>query len=278
MMLEMWFRAAVFAGLGMGAGFASGLFGIGGGIVRIPIFMFLFPVFGVAHNVVMHVAIGTSVALVIPTAIIATRKQYKLGNFDWKFYRTWAIGILAGVMIGMLLIPYLSTEVLQGIFAGFLLSVGTYMGFAKPGMVIAKQPPAGVLRVGVGTLVGGFAALTGTGGGAIAGPTLKAFGVPLKKAIATASATGLVIGTTATVAMIIQGWSVPGRPSPSLGYIDVVIFCAMLPTTVIATPLGVKLSNALPQGVLRVIYTILLFVIAAYVISKLVMFGELRIR
>jgi len=270
MMLEIWFRAAVFAGLGLGAGFASGLFGIGGGIVRIPIFMFLFPVFGVAHTVVMHVAIGTSVALVIPTAIIATRKQYKLGNFDWKFYRTWAIGILAGVMIGMLLIPYLSTEVLQGIFAGFLLAVGCYMGFAKPNMVITKQPPVGILRAGLGTFVGGFAALTGTGGGAIAGPTLKAFSVPLKQAIATASATGLVVGTVATIAMVIQGWSFPGRPSPALGYVDVIVFCAMLPTTLIGTPLGVKVNQALPQRVLRVIYTILLFVIAAYVISKLV--------
>jgi uncharacterized membrane protein YfcA len=268
---EIWLRAAVFAGLGLGAGFTSGLFGIGGGIVRIPVFMFLLPVFGVAHPVVMHVAIGTSVALVIPTAIIATRKQYKLGNFDWRFYRTWAIGILAGVVIGMMLIPYLSTEVLKGIFAGFLLAVGCYMGFAKPDMVIAKQPPAGILRAGLGTFVGAFAALTGTGGGAIAGPTLKAFGVPLKKAIATASATGLVVGAAATIAMIIQGWSVPGRPSATLGYVDVVIFAAMLPTTLIGAPLGVKVNSALPQNLLRVIYTILLFVIAAYVISRLVM-------
>jgi len=269
-MHEIWFRAVVFAGLGLGAGLISGLFGIGGGIVRIPVFMFLLPLFGVEHPVVMHVAIGTSVALVIPTAIIATRKQYRLGNLDWGFYRTWAIGILLGVVIGMVLIPYLSTEVLKGIFAGFLIAVGCYMGFAKPEMVIARQPPAGILRVVLGTLVGAFAALTGTGGGAIAGPTLKAFGVPLRKAIATASATGLVVGAVATIAMIIQGWSVPGRPSATLGYVDLIVFCAMLPTTLIGAPLGVRMSNALPQNVLRVIYTILLFVIAAYVISKLV--------
>lgn len=267
---EILLRTAIFAGLGFGAGFTSGLFGIGGGIVRIPAFMFLLPLVGVSHPMVMHVAIGTSVALVIPTAIIATRKQQRLGNLDWSFYRTWAVGILVGVLAGMMFVPYLSTEVLKGIFAGFLLAVGCYMGFANPDMVIARQPPAGVSRVGLGALVGAFAALTGTGGGAIAGPTLKAFGVPLTKAIAAASATGLVVGVVATIAMIAHGWSVPGRPTGSLGYVDLVIFAAMLPTTLIGTPLGVKASNALPPKVLGLIYTVLLFVTAAYVIAKLV--------
>ena len=266
---EIWFRIVTYACIGLGAGFASGLFGIGGGIVRIPIFMFLFPVFGIGHAVVMHVAIGTSVAMVIPTAIMATRKQYKFGNFDWKFYRTWALGLLTGVAGGMLLIPYLSTEILKWIFAAFLLVLATYVGFGGSRMVLTHRPPGQILRAALGTFVGAFAALTGTGGGAITGPTLKAFSVPLKKAIATASATGLVIGSAATVAMIVQGWAVPGRPSFSLGYVDLVICGAMLPTTLVSTPLGVKVNHLLPEKVLKVTYTVLLFVIAAYVIYSL---------
>ena len=139
--------------------------------------------------------------------------------------------------------------------------------------VVAVEPSPSmleVLRAGMGTLIGALSALTGTGGGALTGPTLKAFSVPLKKAIATASATGLVVGTVATIAMILQGWSVPGRPDPSLGYLDIPIFLAMLPTTLIGAPLGVKVNHGLSHRVLNAIYTVILFIIAADVIWNLV--------
>jgi uncharacterized membrane protein YfcA len=105
-------RVGVFALVGLASGFASGLFGIGGGIVRIPLFVYLLPLFGVAHSVMMHVAVGTSMALVLPSAIASTRKQLALGNLDLSFFRTWAVGILIGVLIGTVLLPYASTELL----------------------------------------------------------------------------------------------------------------------------------------------------------------------
>ena len=86
-------RIIVFALVGLGSGFASGLFGIGGGIVRIPLFVYLLPLFGVPHPVMMHVAVGTSMALVLPSAVASTRKQLALGNLDLAFFRTWAVGI-----------------------------------------------------------------------------------------------------------------------------------------------------------------------------------------
>src|SRR5882672_9601437 len=116
-------RIVVFAVVGLASGFASGLFGIGGGIVRIPIFTYLLPLFGVEHSILMHVAVGTSIALVLPSAIASTRKQYALGNLDLSFYRTWALGILIGVLIGLALLPYASTEALQIIFALFMITV-----------------------------------------------------------------------------------------------------------------------------------------------------------
>src|SRR3981189_944745 len=102
-------RIGAFALVGLASGFASGLFGIGGGIVRIPIFIYLLPLFGVAHPVLMHVAVGTSMALVLPSAVASTRKQYALGNLDLSFYRTWALGILIGVLVGLALLPFAST-------------------------------------------------------------------------------------------------------------------------------------------------------------------------
>jgi uncharacterized membrane protein YfcA len=263
-------RIVVFALAGLGSGFISGLFGVGGGIVRIPVFAYLLPLFGVAHPVLMHVAVGTSIALVLPSAIASTRKQYALGNLDLSFYKTWALGAFAGVLLGLALLPYASTEVLQIIFALFMIMVAVYVGFVGDRFVIAHEAPRGAVKLGVAAAIGCVAALTGTGGGAMVTPVLKAFSVKLEAAIATASATGLVTGAVATIGAIVGGWQTPGLPSYSLGYVDLAIFVAMLPTIMIAAPIGVRVGRMLSDTWLRRAYTTLLFVIAFDLVRKLV--------
>jgi hypothetical protein len=147
-------RIGAFALVGLASGFASGLFGIGGGIVRIPIFIYLLPLFGVAHPVLMHVAVGTSMALVLPSAVASTRKQLSLGNLDLAFFRTWAMGIFLGVLIGTALLPLASTEILQAIFAAFMVTVGVYEGFFRNRMVIAKSAPRGAVKLAVAAALG----------------------------------------------------------------------------------------------------------------------------
>jgi uncharacterized membrane protein YfcA len=248
-------RIGVFALVGLGSGFVSGLFGIGGGIVRIPLFVYLLPLFGVAQSVMMHVAVGTSMAL---------------GNLDLAFFRTWAVGILIGVLVGTALLPYASTELLQVIFAIFMVTVGVYEGFLKDRLVFARTPPQGAKKVGVASAIGCLAALTGTGGGTMATPILQAFSMKMQAAIAVSSATGLVSGTVATVGAIAGGWHALGLPSYSLGYVDLAIFAAMMPTIMIAAPVGVRVGHMLSETWLRRVYTVLLFVIAADLIRKLV--------
>jgi uncharacterized protein len=248
-------RIGVFALVGLGSGFVSVLFGIGGGIVRIPLFVYLLPLFGVAQSVMMHVAVGTSMAL---------------GNLDLAFFRTWAVGILIGVLVGTALLPYASTELLQVIFAIFMVTVGVYEGFLKDRLVFARTPPQGAKKVGVASAIGCLAALTGTGGGTMATPILQAFSMKMQAAIAVSSATGLVSGTVATVGAIAGGWHALGLPSYSLGYVDLAIFAAMMPTIMIAAPVGVRVGHMLSETWLRRVYTVLLFVIAADLIRKLV--------
>jgi uncharacterized membrane protein YfcA len=263
-------RIGAFALVGLASGFASGLFGIGGGIVRIPIFIYLLPLFGVAHPVLMHVAVGTSMALVLPSAVASTRKQLVFGNLDLAFFRTWAMGIFLGVLIGTALLPLASTEILQAIFATFMVTVGVYEGFFKNRMMIAKAAPRGAVKLAVAAAIGCLAALTGTGGGTITTPTLQAFSVRLEAAIATASATGLVTGAVATIGAVVSGWHVRDLPPYSLGYVDLAIFAAMMPTILIAAPIGVRAGHWLSEVWLRRVYTMLLFVIAADLIRKLV--------
>jgi uncharacterized protein len=262
-------RIGVFAVVGLFSGFVSGLFGIGGGIVRIPLFVYLLPLFGVAQPVVMHLAVGTSMALVLPSALASTRKQLALGNLELAFFRTWAVGIFVGVLIGTALLPYTSTEILQVIFALFMLTVGVYEGFLKDRLVIAPAAPHGAVKLGVAAAIG-LAALTGTGGGTMATPILQAFSVRLEAAIATASATGLVTGTVATIGAVVGGWHTLNLPAYSLGYVDLAIFAAMLPTIMITAPIGVRAGHRLSEAWLRRIFTVLLFVIAIDLIRKLV--------
>ncbi len=260
---------ALFLALGLATGFVSGLLGIGGGIVRIPLFIYMLPLIGVEQRQLMHVAVGTSIALCIPTAVSASIKQYQQGNLDLGFYRNWAIGVFVGVIVGLFLVPYISTEAFQIIFVVFLLSVAVYVGFAPESIRVSDSPPRGLTRIGLGSAVGIAAALTGTGGGALVTPALKAFSMPIKKAIATASATGLVVGTVGTVGFVIHGWGTPARPSYSLGYVDLVVALGMMPTVLIGAPLGAHASNAMNEKVVKWTYALFLLVIAADLIYKL---------
>jgi uncharacterized membrane protein YfcA len=206
---------------------------------------------------------------VVPSAIASTRKQLALGNLDLGFFRTWAVGILAGALIGLAVLRFVSTEALQVIFAIFMLSVGIYEGFLTD-HVAAKSAPQGPVKVALAAVIGFVAALTGTGGGTLTTPALQAFSVRLQTAIAIASATGLVTGTVATVGAILSGWHTPDLPSYSLGYVDFVIFAAMLPAILIAAPLGVRIGHRLSENWLRRFYTVLLFVIAFDLMRRLV--------
>ncbi len=269
-MEELVERIAVFAIAGLASGFVSGLFGVGGGIVRVPLFVYLLPLFGVPHPVLMHVAVGTSIALVLPSALASTRKQLALGNLDLAYFRTWAVGILVGVLIGIVLLPFISTEILQAIFAAFMVAIGVYEGFLKDRLKVAGAAPQGVFKLAVAAAIGVVAAMTGTGGGAVTTPVLQAFSVRLQSAIATASATGLVTGTVATIGAIVNGWHVRDLPAYSLGYVDLAVFAAMMPTILLAAPLGVRAGHRLSETWLHYIYTALLFVIAFDLVRKLV--------
>jgi uncharacterized membrane protein YfcA len=260
---DLLLRLGVFALVGLGAGYASGLFGVGGGIIRIPVFVYLLPLFGVAHPVLMHMAIGTSISLVIPTSIVATWRQSEAGNLDWSYYRTWAVGIFIGVVAGLLLLPMCSTEALKVIFIVFLTSVGIYVGFVRDDLVLSERLPSGALKVAIAAVIGCFAALTGTAGGTFTTPTMKAFSMPLKRAIALASATGVVTGVAATAGAVIEGWNAVGRPTHSMGFVDLGIFAAMVPTTFAGAALGVRSANSLDKAMLQRSYTIVLFAMAA---------------
>lgn len=260
---------AVFLAIGLFTGILSGIFGIGGGFIRIPVFVQIFPWIGVAHTELMHMAIGTSVALILPTAVASTLRQYRQGNLDLLFYRHWAVAVLCGVTGGLLLVPYASTRDLQILFLALVITVIAYLGFAAGSIRPATRAPGSALRFLAGAGIGLISALTGTGGGALTTPALTMFAIPLKKAIAIASATGLVIGLVSTTGFVYHGLGSPSRPPASLGYVDLVVFAAMAPTVFVGASAGARISNRLSDLSIRRGFIVLLCIVAATMIHKL---------
>ena len=267
---DLLLRIIIFAVVGLASGFFAGLFGIGGGTIRMPIFIYLFPWLGVAHPVMMHVAAGTSMALVIPSAITSTRKHYKLGDLDLGIFKTWAIGLVVGVAIGSILLPFGSTEILQVLFSIYIILVGFYIAFNHGRFSFGKEPPKGARMVGISSVVGFIAAMTGTSGGTLTTPTLSAFNMQLERAMAISAATGLITGTVGAIGSIIGGWNAKDLPTYSLGYVDIVIFLVMVPTVMMAAPVGVSVSHKMNERTLQLTYALLLIVIGIDLLRRLI--------
>ena len=266
---DLLLRILIFAAVGLVSGFFAGLFGIGGGTIRMPIFIYLFPWLGVAHAVMMHVATATSMALVIPSAISSTRKHYKLGDLDLGIFKTWALGLVFGVAIGSILLPFVSTGILQTLFSIYILLVGFYIALNHGRFYFGQKPPEGVRMAGISSVVGVIAAMTGTAGGTVATPILSAFNMQLERAMAISAATGLITGTGGTIGSIISGWNAKDLPSYSLGYVDVVIFLVMVPTVMIAAPTGVRIGHKMNERTLQLTYALLLIVIGIDLLRRL---------
>ena len=258
---------AIFFILGGVSGFASGLFGIGGGILRIPLFALLFPAFGIHGSMEMHVAAATSLALAVPSGALALGKHRRLGNLDPAYFRTWAVGLLLGVLVGLAISRFASTGFLTMAFIVFLAMMAIYVGLVPDRYVILERPPRGPAKGVLSFVIGAYCVMIGIGGGSLAAPILKLCSMPIARAIAIGSGTSMVVAAVGTVGGIWNGWDLPGRPSWTLGYVDTLIFLVMLPGVIYATPRGVAVATRLDKQILQRIYAVFLVVIVATMIA-----------
>jgi uncharacterized membrane protein YfcA len=187
-----------------------------------------------------------------------------------EFFKTWAVGLLVGVVIGSILLPFGSTEILQALFSIYIVLVGLYIAFNHGRFFFGQQPPEGAKMVGLSSVVGFVAAMTGTSGGTLTTPILSAFNMRLERALAISAATGLITGTAASIGAIISGWNAKELPSYSLGYVDVIIFLVMVPTVMVAAPIGVSVSHKMNERTLQLTYAVLLIVIGIDLLRRLI--------
>jgi len=244
------FAAALLA-TGAIAGVLAGLLGVGGGIVIVPVLFLLFPFVGVESGVLMHLAVGTSLATIIPTSIMSARAHHKRGGVDFALLKSWGPAIFVGVIIGASFGAVAKGEVLTLIFAAVAILVAVNMAFRKEGMILADALPAGIARHALALVVGMFSVVMGIGGGTLSVPILTAFNYPIRRAVGTASAIGLIIALPGSISFILSGLGHPDLPPGSLGYANLAGFALIVPATMLMAPVGVRLAHTINPANLR---------------------------
>jgi uncharacterized protein len=262
--LVNWFvPLAAMLGAGLFAGFAAGIFGIGGGFVVVPALFVVLPLLGGTHEAIAHVAIGTSAATIIVTSIRSLLAHAKRGAVEFEVLKAWAPWIILGDGIGVLLAGHVDGRVLTMIFASgvFLMS----LNFLLPkvgGKVISDEMPSGIARVGIAGGLGTFSALLGIGGGTIAIMVMTLCGRSIHRAIATASGIGTLIAIPSAIGFALIGFKETGLPWGSLGFVNMPATLAIASMSVLTAPLGVAAAHSLPAGLLKRIFGIYLVIIA----------------
>ncbi|MEM6382478.1 MAG: sulfite exporter TauE/SafE family protein [Pseudomonadota bacterium] len=251
-------------------GVLSGLFGVGGGAVMVPVLFEVFGFAGVEEAVRMPLAVGTSLAVIIPTSIRSFRGHRARGAVDEKLLRVWAVPILIGVLLGAVIARYADPWVFMLVFAVVSTVNAIKLLFGRDSWKLGNGlPGVGVLRA-IGGVIGLLSSLMGIGGGVMANLIQTLYGRPILNSIATSSGVGVLISIPATAGYIYAGWPQMGVvPQFSLGFISLIGLALLLPLTVVTAPIGVRIAHALPKRTLEIAFGIFLVIVAARFIAAL---------
>ena len=251
------------AALAVGAsagGLIAGLLGVGGGIIFVPVLLAIFDFLGYPASVTMHLAVATSLTLIILTSYSSIRAHHAKGKVDVPILRAWVPYVIAGAIIGGILARFLDGAALKGVFGVVALLAAANLMMSSSYRFGDAVPTGGF----VGRLVPAFnsfiSTLMGVGGGTLNVPTLTAFGAPMHMAVGTAAAFGMGIALPGAVTMMISGLGIDGKPPLTLGYVNFLAVAIMAPLTMYCAPWGAKLAHALPAVWLRRVFAAFLVI------------------
>lgn len=253
--MEQWVVLGVaMLATGTVAGVLAGLFGIGGGIVIVPVLETALGLLGVDPAIRMHIAVGTSLATIIPTSISSARAHFKRNSVDVEIVKRWAIFVLIGALLGAWIASLVHSRVLALVFATLAFLVALKMLFMPGSRNLTDEVPTGPLVPVIPTAIGCFSSMMGIGGGTFSVMTLTLFNEPIHRAVGTAALFGLVISVPGTFGFIMAGWGEPNIPPGSIGYVSLIGFACIAPATVLAAPLGAKIAHAFSAEKLNMLF------------------------
>jgi uncharacterized membrane protein YfcA len=261
-MVEYLPMVAFLMGMGVVAGFFSGLLGIGGGLVIVPGLYFGLQSMGYEATHLMHVAIGTSLASILPTGLSSARAHYKRGAVRMDIFRAIAPGTLIGSLAGVVTAGHVGGSGLQAVFGIAVLLVAAIM-FADPARFrLMKDVPGQPLILFIGVFVGILASLMGIAGALLCVPFLVMCGVAMHAAVGTSSAIGMTVSLPAAIGFIFIGMNVDTGIPLTLGYVNMLAFAMIVPFSVMTAPWGAKAAHAMDVGRLRRVFAVFMVLIA----------------
>lgn len=241
------------------AGVLAGLLGVGGGIVIVPVLFLLFDFLDIPTAVAMHLAVGTSLATIIPTSISSARSHHAKGAIDLNMLKRWAPFIFFGALVGGIASRFLSSEFLTLVFGSVALLVAINMALPRKVVLAEAVPDGAAAQAAMPAGIGLFSALMGIGGGTLTVPVLSMFSFPVHRAVGTASAFGLVIAVPAAAGFVWSGIGVADRPPASLGYVNLIAAVLIFSTSVLTAPFGSTLAHRLNATALKRVFALFLF-------------------
>ena len=255
---------------GVVSGVAAGLLGIGGGAVIVPALSSALLWMGFDSDVVQHVAVGTSLAIIIPTGIMSARAHHKRGALDMDVFKLWAPFIVAGTFIGGLMAGWYSGDVLRIVFAVMAFVIAANIVFSFQTRLMGHLHSSKPTHRGAAFVVGYLSSLMGIGGGSLTVPTLVAFGQTMHKAVGTSAAIGVAIALSGTLGFLISGWGVDDLPPLSIGYINIVALVLVGAMAAVFAPLGAALAHKLDQKTLKYVFAIFLVAVGLNMLWKVI--------
>jgi len=252
---------------GLVAGFAAGLLGVGGGIVTVPVLEYSLRFAGVPEEYRMHVAVATSLAAIIPTAISSARAHHSRGALDRDLARRWAVPMIAGAFAGSLLASHAPLAVLAGVFGAVAWMIAAKMLLPFDHLRVASQVPRGLGGGMLATFIGGVSAMMGIGGGTLAVPTLNICGYPIHRAVGTAAFFGLLISVPGTIGYLLAR-PATGLPWLTVGFVSVAGLAVIAPGSMLTATLGARVSHALSRRRLSQAFGVFLLLVGTRMLFR----------
>ena len=248
--------ALVFSGLL--SGFIAGLLGVGGGIIIVPILYHVLSSLGFSSEIIMHVSVATSLAIIIPTGWRSYVAHKKNKAVDFSIIKKWIIPTLIGSAIGATIAGLISGFYLTLFFATIALLVCIHLLTQNDNLRLGNQLPSGFFSYNIPLLVGSFSSMLGIGGGTFNVSIMSLYGVPIHKAVGTSAGLGFFLSIPGTLFFILTGLFVADLPPGSLGYVNLLGLILIAPLAAISAPIGAKYAHSLPKKTLTRLFAIFL--------------------
>jgi len=256
------FIVTVMAASAIVVGFMAGFFGIGGGLIMVPILFYIFSFVGIEQTFVMHLAIGTSFSIIIPTSIISTMTHMKFKAVDLNIVKTFGVFVVIGVVLGTIFAVSLKTSSLVLFFSVMAMFFAIYFLMAKEKINPERREINLIYRVFFGFFSGFLSAPMGIGGGVINTPILKMFGYSIKVAIGSSAAVGFLIALMGATGFAVSGSYLNINVPLSLGFVNIPAFLIFVPITMFMAKIGAKTVHKFDKRLIGKLFGIYLFIIS----------------